>query len=69
MRTWIGEHPDTRMNSRIRVSTDPPDRQMPVSAASAITFFVCFFPGFLGGSILSVSIRVHPVRQAKLGCF
>jgi hypothetical protein len=33
VRTWIGGHPDTRMNSRIRVSADPPDRQMPVSAA------------------------------------
>ena len=32
MRTWIGGHPDTRMNSRIRVSADPPDRQIPVSA-------------------------------------
>jgi hypothetical protein len=32
MRTWIGGHPDTRMNSRIRVSADPSDRQMPVSA-------------------------------------
>ncbi|MGI6086842.1 MAG: hypothetical protein ACOYCD_02680 [Kiritimatiellia bacterium] len=28
MRTWIGGHPDTRINSRIRVSADPPDRQM-----------------------------------------
>ncbi|MGI6087524.1 MAG: hypothetical protein ACOYCD_06200 [Kiritimatiellia bacterium] len=28
MRTWIGGHPDTRMNSRIRVSADPSDRQM-----------------------------------------
>ncbi|MGI6087083.1 MAG: hypothetical protein ACOYCD_03915 [Kiritimatiellia bacterium] len=36
MRTWIGGHPDTRMNSRIRVSADPPDRQMPVCAAVKI---------------------------------
>ena len=33
MRTWIGGHPDTRINSRIRVSADPSDRQMPVGAA------------------------------------
>ena len=45
MRTWIGGHPDTRMNSRIRVSADPPDRQMPVSAACVsnlkILYFLC----------------------------
>ena len=28
-----GAHPDTRIDSRIRVSADPPDRQMPVGAA------------------------------------
>ncbi len=44
----LADTQDTRIDSRIRVSTNPPDRQMPVSAASAITFFVCFFPGFLG---------------------
>jgi hypothetical protein len=32
MRAWIGGHPDTRVNSRIRVSADPSDRQMPVCA-------------------------------------
>ncbi|MGI6087306.1 MAG: hypothetical protein ACOYCD_05055 [Kiritimatiellia bacterium] len=32
MRTWIGGHLDTRIYLRIRVSADPPDRQMPVSA-------------------------------------
>ncbi len=30
MRTWNGGHPGTRINSRIRVSADPPDRQMPL---------------------------------------
>ena len=65
--------PDTRINSRIRVSADPPDRQMPVSAACVrvltnlvnlgVTYpgsaSICgFFLGVLGGSILSVSIRV-----------
>jgi hypothetical protein len=75
MRTWISGHPDTRINSRIRVSADPPDRQMPVSAACVRVLkklvnlganypgsaSICgFFLGVLGGSILSVSIHVHP---------
>ena len=29
----LADTQDTRMNSRIRVSTNPPDRQMPVSVA------------------------------------
>ena len=41
MRTWIGGHPDTRIDSRIRVSADPPDRRMPVGAA--VLCILCIF--------------------------
>ena len=41
MRTGIGGHPDTRINSRIRVSVDPSDRQMPVGAAVVNNLILC----------------------------
>ena len=62
MRTWIGEHPDTQMNSRIRVSADPPDRQMPVSAACVRVLKnlvnLVHLCGQLSASI-SVNLRFH----------
>ncbi|MGI6086467.1 MAG: hypothetical protein ACOYCD_00770 [Kiritimatiellia bacterium] len=54
-RTWIGGHPDRRINSHIWVSTDPPDRHLPVSAAcvrgksSSDTLAVQSYPCILCG--------------------
>ena len=62
MRTWIAGHPDTRMNSRIRVSADPPDRQMPVSAACVsslkILCFLCLFvANYPESALIGVNLR------------
>ena len=62
MWTWIGGHPDTRMNSRIRVSADPPDRQMPVSAACVsslkILCFLCIFvANYPESALIGVNLR------------
>ena len=51
-RTWIGGHPDTRIDSRIRVSADPPDRQMPVGAAVVNNLILCILCIFVANLAL-----------------